>query len=109
MAGNLVNTTSEVDTGDVRVYKQSTTLTDIKLKNGILTVGASKTFVMADEYESWIVKLNGGTGGEVDTLALSSDGIVADGEIVLASGDYVIVILDDDGYVTDLYLVDADA
>ena len=109
MAGNLVNTTSEVDTGDVRVYKQSTTLTDIKLKNGILTVGASKTFVMADEYESWIVKLNGGTGGEVDTLALSSDGIVADGEIVLASGDYVIVILDDDGYVTDLYLVDANA
>ena len=76
MAGNLVNTTSEVDTGDVRVYKQGTTLTDIKLKNGILTVGASKTFVMADEYESWIVKLNGGTGGEVDTLALSSDGIV---------------------------------
>ena len=109
MSGNLVATGSESDTGDVRVYKQGSTLTDIKLKNGILTVGASKTFVMADEYESWIVKLNGGTGGEVDTLSLSSDGIISDGEIVLASGDYVIVILDDDGYVTDLYLVDANA
>ena len=97
-------TSGEVTTGAVRVYKQGTTLTDLKLKNGILTVGTNTSLVMADEYESWIVKA---ATSKVDTLALDSDSTMTAEGITLASGDYAVIILDDDGYVTDLYFVDA--
>ena len=95
---------SEVTTGAVRIYKQGTTLTDLKLKNGILTVGTNTSLVMADEYESWIVKA---ATSKVDTLALDSDSTMTAEGITLATGDYAVIILDDDGYVTDLYFVDA--
>ena len=94
----------EVTTGAVRIYKQGTTLTDLKLKNGILTVGTNTSLVMADEYESWIVKA---AAKKVDTLALDSDSTMPAEGITLATGDYAVIILDDDGYVTDLYFVDA--
>ena len=94
----------EVTTGAVRIYKQGTTLTDLKLKNGILTVGTNTSLVMADEYESWIVKA---AAKKVDTLALDSDSTMTAEGITLATGDYAVIILDDDGYVTDLYFVDA--
>ena len=97
--------TKEATTGAVRVYKQGETLNDLKLKNGILTIKDGATsLVMADEYESWIVK---GATKKVDTLALDSDSTMTAEGITLASGDYAVIILDDDGYVTDLYFVDA--
>ena len=61
------------------------------------------TYVMADEYESWIVKA---AAKEVDALSLDSDSTMTSEDITLAAGDYVVVVLDDDGYVTNLYLVD---
>ena len=94
------------DTDSVMVFDKTTDgLSDLKLKNGILTVAqnSNKTFVMADEYESWLIK---GTAKEVGTLALSADGVVADEGISMTSGDYVVVILDGDGYVSNLYLLD---
>ena len=98
------------DAESVFVYTQaaSDNLTDLKLKNGILTVDkdTNKTFVMADEYESWLVKSFDSTK-EVDTLALDDESTVTSESITLASGDYVIIVCDDDGYVTNLYLVDA--
>ena len=102
--GTKQDATSEVTTGDVRIYKQGATLTDLKLKNGILTLKADTSLVMADEYESWIVKV---ATSKVDTLALDSDSTMTAEGITLASGDYAVIILDDDGYVTDLYFVDA--
>ena len=97
--------TNEATTGAVRVYKQGETLNDLKLKNGILTIKDGATsLVMADEYESWIVKA---AAKKVDTLALDSDSTMTAEGITLATGDYAVIILDDDGYVTDLYFVDA--
>ena len=97
--------TREATTGAVRVYKQGETLNDLKLKNGILTIKDGATsLVMADEYESWIVKA---AANKVDTLALDSDSTMTAEGITLDSGDYAVIILDDDGYVTDLYFVDA--
>ena len=97
--------TNEATTGAVRVYKQGETLNDLKLKNGILTIKDGATsLVMADEYESWIVKA---AANKVDTLALDSDSTMTAEGITLATGDYAVIILDDDGYVTDLYFVDA--
>ena len=97
--------TNEATTGAVRVYKQGETLNDLKLKNGILTIKDGATsLVMADEYESWIVKA---ATNKVDTLALDSDSTMTAEGITLATGDYAVIILDDDGYVTDLYFVDA--
>ena len=102
--GDKQDATNEVTTGDVRIYKQGATLTDLKLKNGILTLKADTSLVMADEYESWIVKA---AAKKVDTLALDSDSTMTAEGITLATGDYAVIILDDDGYVTDLYFVDA--
>ena len=102
--GDKQAATDEVTTGAVRVYKQGATLTDLKLKNGILTLKADTSLVMADEYESWIVKA---AAKKVDTLALDSDSTMTAEGITLAAGDYAVIILDDDGYVTDLYFVDA--
>ena len=103
--GDKKDATNEVTTGAVRVYKQGATLTDLKLKNGILTIKDGTTsLVMADEYESWIVKA---AAKKVDTLALDSTSTMTAEGITLASGDYAVIILDDDGYVTDLYFVDA--
>ena len=97
--------THEATTGAVRVYKQGETLNDLKLNNGILTIKDGATsLVMADEYESWIVKA---ATNKVDTLALDSDSTMTAEGITLAAGDYAVIILDDDGYVTDLYFVDA--
>ena len=97
--------TNEATTGAVRVYKQGETLNDLKLKYGILTIKDGATsLVMADEYESWIVKA---ATNKVDTLALDSDSTMTAEGITLATGDYAVIILDDDGYVTDLYFVDA--
>ena len=97
--------TREATTGAVRVYKQGETLNDLKLKNGILTIKDGATsLVMADEYESWIIKA--GTA-KVDTLALYSEDTLSTEGVTLGSGDYVVIILDNDNYVTDLYFVDA--
>jgi hypothetical protein len=102
----------EGESASIKVFTQaaSDNLTDLKLKNGVLTVdmGSDETYVMADEYESWLVKSFGSTK-EVDTLALDDESTVTSEGITLASGDYVIIVCDDDGYVTDLYLVDVTA
>ena len=102
--GTKKDGTSEAPTGDVRIYKQGSTLEDIKLKNGILTIKDGTSLVMADEYESWIIKA--GTA-KVDTLALYSEDTLSTEGVTLDSGDYVVIILDNDNYVTDLYFVDA--
>ena len=97
------------DTTAVKVHNVTNdTLADLMLKNGILTVDQTTdaTYVMADEFESWIVK---GTSAEVDTLALDSTSTKTSEGITINSGDYVVIVLDGDGYVTDLYLVDANA
>ena len=94
------------DTSSIKVYTQATEgLSDLKLKNGVLTIDMTSddTYVMADEYESWIVKA---AAKEVDALSLDSDSTMTSEDITLAAGDYVVVVLDDDGYVTNLYLVD---
>ncbi len=102
--GTKKDGTSEAPTGDVRIYKQGETLNDLKLKNGILTIKDGTSLVMADEYESWIIKA--GTA-KVDTLALYSEDTLSTEGVTLDSGDYVVIILDNDNYVTDLYFVDA--
>lgn len=97
------------DTDSVKVFDNTVDgLADLKLKNGILTVDqtSDETFVMADEYESWLVK---GTSKEVGALSLSSDGVVADEGVTVNAGDYVVVVLDGDGYVSNLFLVDMGA
>ena len=92
------------DSDSVKVFNQAPDgLSDLKLKNGILTVTSDETFVMADEYDSWLIKA---TTKEAGSLALSADGVVADEGITMTSGDYVVVILDGDGYVSNLYLLD---
>ena len=99
------------DTTSIKVFNQATDgLSDITLKNGILKVDATSdtSYVTADEFNTYIVK---GTSAKTDTLALDSDktfGASGSSEgYALASGDYAVIILDDDGYVTDLYLFDA--
>ena len=79
-------------------------LSDVTLKNGIVTIDATadKTYVTADEFNSYIVK---GSSAEVEDLALDSDstfGASGSEGYALAAGDYVIVVLDDDNYITCL-------
>ena len=102
---------TETTSGTVLTYTvDDSSLSDVTLKNGLLTVaGVSPAVVkvVADEFDSYIIA---GTNNEVDTLALDDEKtFAADGSegYVLATGDYVTIILDDDGYVTDLYLYDA--
>ena len=99
------------DATSIKVFNQATdSLSDITLKNGILKVTAASaaSYVTADEFNSYIVK---GTSAKTDTLALDSDKTFGTSDssegYALASGDYAVIILDDDGYVTDLYLFDA--
>ena len=99
------------DATSIKVFNQATDgLSDITLKNGILKVDANSdtSYVTADEFNSYIVK---GTSAKSDTLALDSGKTFGASDssegYALASGDYAVIILDDDGYVTDLYLFDA--
>ena len=99
------------DTTSIKVFNQASEgLSDITLKNGILKVDANSdtSYVTADEFNSYIVK---GTSAKTDTLALDSDKTFGASDssegYALADGDYAVIILDDDGYVTDLYLFDA--
>ena len=99
------------DATSIKVFNQATDgLSDITLKNGILKVDANSdtSYVTADEFNSYIVK---GTSAKSDTLALDSDktfGATGSSEgYALAANDYAVIILDDDGYATDLYLFDA--
>ena len=98
------------DTATVIVTDQAAEgLSDVTLKNGIVTIDATaeKTYVTADEFNSYIVK---GSSAEVEDLALDSDstfGASGSEGYALAAGDYVIVVLDDDNYITDLYVFDA--
>ena len=99
---------SASDTDSVKVYTQSGDgLSNLMLKNGILTVDmtSDETYVMADEYESWYVQSRT-SAHEVDTLALDDTDTMTNEGITLKGGDYVIVVLDSDGYVSNLYLVD---
>ena len=98
------------DTTSIKVFNQASDgLSDITLKNGILKVDANSdtSYVTADEFNSYIVK---GTSAKSDTLALDSGKTFGDSDssegYALADGDYAVIILDDDGYVTDLYLFD---
>ena len=99
------------DATSIKVFNQATDgLSDITLKNGILKVSATSaaSYVTADEFNSYIVK---GTSAKSDTLALDSGKTFGASDssegYALASGDYAVIILDDDGYATDLYLFDA--
>ena len=98
------------DATSIKVFNQATDgLSDITLKNGILKVSATSaaSYVTADEFNSYIVK---GTSAKSDTLALDSGKTFGASDssegYALADGDYAVIILDDDGYVTDLYLFD---
>ena len=99
------------DTATVIVTNQATdNLSDVTLKNGIVTIDATsdKTYVTADTFNSYIVK---GNSKAIEDLALDSDKTFGNSNssegYALASGDYVVVVLDDDNYITDLYLFDA--
>ena len=78
------------------------------LKNGVMTVktGSSAPYVVADEFNSYIVKT--GTSASVDTLVLDTTNTfgAAGSEGVLGSSSYAIVITDSNNYVTALYVVD---
>ena len=98
------------DATSINVFNQATDgLSDITLKNGILKVSATSaaSYVTADEFNAYIVK---GTSAKTDTLALDSSKTFGASDssegYALADGDYAVIILDDDGYVTDLYLFD---
>ena len=92
------------------VYTQGTELEDVTLKNGILTFNmtSDKTKVVADEFNSYIVKLAG--TATADVLALDTEDTFGDSNssegVALAAGDYAVVIVDSNGYATDLYVVD---
>ena len=98
------------DTTSIKVFNQASDgLSDITLKNGILKVDANTdtSYVTADKFNAYIVK---GTSAKTDTLALDSGKTFGASDssegYALADGDYAVIILDDDGYVTDLYLFD---
>lgn len=92
---------------NVAIYSDA--FNQITLKNGVLkimnrdTVVANK--VTADEFNAWKIYTSGAEV-KADTLSIDkTETIGADGDIAsLVTGAYVIVILDDDGYATDLYL-----
>ena len=86
----------------------TTSLADVTLKNGVMTVktGSSAPYVVADEFNSYIVKT--GASASVDTLVLDTTNTfgAAGSEGVLGSSSYAIVITDSNNYVTALYVVD---
>ena len=79
----------------------------VDFENGILTVNGT-SYVVADNFNSWYI-----TGGaaaadmKADTLTVDKTSTVTDLGITLASGDYVVMVEDSDGYITDLYLFNA--
>ena len=92
---------------NVAIYSDA--FTQITLKNGVLKIMNSGDVVAnkvtADEFNAWKIYTSGAEV-KADTLSIDkTETIGADGDIAsLATGAYVIVILDDDGYATDLYL-----
>ena len=92
---------------NVAIYSDA--FTQITLKNGVLKIMNSDTVVAnkvtADEFNAWKIYTSGAEV-KADTLSIDkTETIGADGDIAsLVTGAYVIVILDDDGYATDLYL-----
>ena len=100
------------DITDVAIYSDA--FTQITLKNGVLKIMNDRTVVAnkvtADEFNAW--KIYGASDDvKADTLSIDkTETIGADGDVAnLESGAYVIVILDDDGYATDLYLYNVEA
>ena len=95
------------DSTSIFVYNFSDDgLSDITLKNGVLTVDKTTdvTKIVAEEFNSYIVKTTG-----ADTLSLSTKNTFgADGSenVTFAAGDYAVAIVDSNGYVTALYVVD---
>ena len=88
----------------------ATASTDVTLKNGILTTGGA-SYVVADELNAYLVK-SYNTTASVDTLTLdSSNTFGANGTegVTLASNDYVIVVLDSNGYVSNVFVADVTA
>ena len=81
-------------------------LADLKLKNGILTIDATTdtTKVVADSFNAWYII---GDTAKADTLTVDKTSTATDLGITLASGDYVVMVEDSDGYITDLYLFNA--
>ena len=73
---------------------------------------AYTTKVMAEEYNVWLVD---GTTSYVDADSISLDDTSTVGDVTvgnnaawtLTSSDYMIYVVDDDGFVTDVYLVNA--
>ena len=92
---------------NVAIYSDA--FTQITLKNGVLKIMNDRTVVAnkvtADEFNAWKIYTSGAEV-KADTLSIDkTETIGADGDIAsLVTGAYVIVILDDDGYATDLYL-----
>ena len=92
---------------NVAIYSDA--FTQITLKNGVLKIMNDRTVVAnkvtADEFNAWKIYTSGAEV-KADTLSIDkTETIGADGDIAsLVDGAYVIVILDDDGYATDLYL-----
>ena len=77
------------------------------LKNGVLTVSRgirdARTYVMADEFNAWYID---GDANEVETLSIGKEstfGGANDAYVAVNEGDYVILVLDKDDFVTDLY------
>ena len=88
----------------------ATAATDVTLKNGILTTDGT-SYVVADELNAYLVK-SYSTTASVDTLTLdSSNTFGANGTegVTLASNDYVIVVLDSNGYVSNVFVADVTA
>ena len=97
---------------NVAIYSDA--FTQITLKNGVLKIMNDRTVVAnkvtADEFNAWKIYTSGAEV-KADTLSIDkTETIGADGDIAsLVDGAYVIVILDDDGYATDLYLYNVEA
>ena len=72
-----------------------------------MDMNTDKSYVVTDDFASYIV-YGASTKEGVDEIVLNDDGYKADAGWTAASDDYAVVLLDEDGYATGLFLFDAD-
>ena len=101
-----ISTLGSENNKDVTKVEFAAEKNNLKLKNGILTVTkddkTAKTEVVSDEFNAYIVDKS---AESLEDLTIDSKDTVESEGITLTTGDYVIYVVDSDGYVTDLYLV----
>lgn len=105
---NYITALNTVNTGSkVKVVKYTDGLVDITLNKGNLTIDANSDTVKVvdDDFQAWYVAAGNNKVEELNLDKTDTFGASADYAAV-ASGDYVVYVVNGDGYVTDLYFYD---